>query len=294
MGKKHVAVPKKMLAGVLAMTLSASLIAVAPASALAASKPKVATPTVSKVVPSAKGFTVKWKKMSAKKVNGYQVRYATNAKMKSAKTLTIKKASTASKTSPALKSATTYYVKVRAYKKVGKKTYYSPWSKAKTVTTKLRSGDATLDKGVNNILDKKTGRNGKTSLKKAFDYVSKMPYASKGNTQPKGKWNITGAKKMIANKGGNCYESAALFCWLAKGMGYEAKAVSGKTSGRAHGWVEVKIGGKWYICDPNNTNTLLRFPDSKVAKQIVEEKGLALDSCLFLQPKDDTLFKYTK
>ncbi|MCD8019517.1 MAG: leucine-rich repeat protein [Clostridiales bacterium] len=35
-----------------------------------------------------------------------------------------------------MSSGTTYYVKVRAYKKVGKKTYYAPWSEAQSIQTK--------------------------------------------------------------------------------------------------------------------------------------------------------------
>ncbi len=225
------------------------------------------------------------------------MRYAANSTFKKAKTVKVKKASTVKAVlKKGVKPFITYYVQVRAYKKVGKKTVYSQWSATKTATTKAKAntGDKKLDKKINSILDKKIKKTGDAGLKKAFDYVAKLPYGTKGATKPKGKWAVTGAKKMISNKGGNCYESAALFCQLAKAMGYNAKAMAGKTSGRPHGWVEIKVSGTWYVCDPNNTTTLLKSPNSKIAKQIVEEKGLALDSCLFMQPKSDTLFVYSK
>ncbi len=289
---------QKGIASVAALTLACSMVAVAPASALAAEKKSAKKPPATKIAKLTRTqttLTVKWKKVSAKKADGYEVRYATNAEMTEAKTQKVKKAKAASVTiKKKIKPATTYYVQVRTYKKVGKKTQYSAWSATKSITTRVKTGDKKLDKNINNILDKKIKKNGEAGLKKAFDYVAGLPYKTVGGTAAKGKWNVTGASKMIKNKGGNCYESAALFCWLAKGLGYDAKVVSGKTSGRPHGWVEIKQAGKRYICDPNNTNTLLKNPTSKVATQIVEEKGLALDSCLFMQPADATLFVYSK
>ncbi|MBO5994775.1 MAG: fibronectin type III domain-containing protein, partial [Firmicutes bacterium] len=35
-----------------------------------------------------------------------------------------------------LKAKTTYYVRVRTYKKIGRTTYYSPWSAVKNIKTK--------------------------------------------------------------------------------------------------------------------------------------------------------------
>jgi hypothetical protein len=82
-----------------------------------------------------KAFTVKWKKQ-ATQTTGYQIRYATKKSMSKAKTVTVGKNSMISKKISKLKSKTTYYVQIRTYKKIGKKTYYSSWSKAKTVKTK--------------------------------------------------------------------------------------------------------------------------------------------------------------
>ena len=61
-------------------------------------------------------------------VSGYQIQYSTSKKFTNAKTKTISGCKTESTTLTGLKSKTTYYVRIRTYKKVGDKTYYSLWS----------------------------------------------------------------------------------------------------------------------------------------------------------------------
>ena len=91
--------------------------------------------TLSKVSAKKKGFTAKWKKQS-KQTTGYQLQYATNSKFKKAKSVTVKSNKTVSVTQKSLKAKKKYYVRIRTYKTVNGKKYYSDWSKAKTVTTK--------------------------------------------------------------------------------------------------------------------------------------------------------------
>ncbi len=91
--------------------------------------------TISKVTKGKKQFTVKWKKQSTK-TSGYQIRYATSSKMSKAKTVTVKKNTVTSKAVKKLKANKKYYVQVRTYAKAGNGTYYSDWSKAKSVKTR--------------------------------------------------------------------------------------------------------------------------------------------------------------
>jgi uncharacterized protein YkwD len=78
-----------------------------------------------------KKFTASWKKISGN--SGYQIRYSAKKNLTSAKTKNIKgKKTTISK----LKSKKTYYVKVRAFKKVNGIKIYSNWSKIGKVKTK--------------------------------------------------------------------------------------------------------------------------------------------------------------
>ncbi|MBQ9532277.1 MAG: hypothetical protein IJR70_09430 [Eubacterium sp.] len=88
------------------------------------------------VTAAKKGFTAKWKKQG-KKTSGYQLQYATNSKFTNNKKLvTIKGTGSTSKKVSSLKSKKKYYVRVRTYKTVNNKKYYSAWSAAKTVKTK--------------------------------------------------------------------------------------------------------------------------------------------------------------
>lgn len=124
---------KKTLSVCLALLMLLSCFAV-PTTAFAAAPKKT---TVSSVSAGAAAFTVKWKKVSG--VTGYQVQYSTSSKFtsKTSKTATAKKDKTTAKTVSGLKSKTKYYVRVRTYKTSGKKTKYSSWSGAKSVTTKV-------------------------------------------------------------------------------------------------------------------------------------------------------------
>lgn len=74
---------------------------------------------------------VTWKKLS--KVTGYQVQYSLNKKFKKAKKVRTKKGKYTIKK---LKKKKRYYIRVRAYKKSGKKKVYGTWSKVKKIKIK--------------------------------------------------------------------------------------------------------------------------------------------------------------
>lgn len=92
--------------------------------------------TLSGVTAASKAFTVKWKKY-ATQTTGYEIQYALNKSFKkSPKKVAITKNSTTSKKITKLSAKKTYYVRIRTYKTVSGKKYYSSWSAAKKVTTK--------------------------------------------------------------------------------------------------------------------------------------------------------------
>jgi len=70
--------------------------------------------------------TLKIKKQSIQ-TTGYQIQYSTSKKFSSSKTKMISKNKTLSKTVSKLKKKKVYYVRVRTYKKIGSKKYYSGW-----------------------------------------------------------------------------------------------------------------------------------------------------------------------
>ena len=64
-------------------------------------------------------------------------------------------------------------------------------------------------------------------------------------------WEIDDAKMMFLEKRGNCYNFAASFWALARGLGYDATAISGTMTAtdQPHGWVEIPFDGEDYIFD---------------------------------------------
>ena len=72
-----------------------------------------------------------WKKTSGN--TGYQIQYATNAKFSGAK---VKNTTRTNYTIKGLKSKGRYYVRVRTYKKVGGKYWYSGWSNVRNIRIK--------------------------------------------------------------------------------------------------------------------------------------------------------------
>lgn len=97
-------------------------------------KPSVPATDVKKLVKRVKGFTVKWDVKSG--ISGYQIQYSTNKSFKNAKIITVNKKAAKSKAVKRLKKKKVYYVRIRAYKTVNKKKFYSNWSKYKSVKTK--------------------------------------------------------------------------------------------------------------------------------------------------------------
>lgn len=91
--------------------------------------------SVSKLTAGKKKFKVTWKKQTTQ-TTGYQIQYSLKKNMSSSKTVTVSKNKTTSKTISKLKGKKTYYVRVRTYKTVSGKKYYSSWSKVKSVKTK--------------------------------------------------------------------------------------------------------------------------------------------------------------
>ena len=88
---------------------------------------------VKKVKAKKKALTVSWGKMPT--ASGYKVEYSTSKGFKNKKTLTVKGAKNKKATLKNLRSKK-YYIRVRAYTTVGRKNYYSKYSKAVSVKVK--------------------------------------------------------------------------------------------------------------------------------------------------------------
>lgn len=83
-------------------------------------------PTITSCTSSSRSITLKWKKDP--KVNGYEIKYTIGS---SFKTIRAKNKATVKSVIKNLKKSKTYTIRMRAYKTVDKKSYYSAWSLAK-------------------------------------------------------------------------------------------------------------------------------------------------------------------
>ncbi|MCQ2524643.1 MAG: fibronectin type III domain-containing protein [Lachnospiraceae bacterium] len=85
--------------------------------------------------PSKGAIKVSWK--ANEKLSGYEIQYTNDSKFKkTVKTVKINKATVNEKEIKNLKKGKTYYVRIRAYKTISGKKYYSDWSAAKSIKIK--------------------------------------------------------------------------------------------------------------------------------------------------------------
>ncbi len=90
---------------------------------------------IKKLTPKKESFGIKWSK-STFKADGYQITVSTSKKFTRSSSVTFKNTAGTSGTVYELSANKKYYVKIRAYKKVNGKCYYSDWSAVKSVKTK--------------------------------------------------------------------------------------------------------------------------------------------------------------
>ena len=149
---------KKVLSILVVVTLMFSMM---PSGVVLAATVKRAKITSVKASSSTGKVTVKWKKV--KKAKGYQVKIS---KKKSGKSVVYKKTTKKRKLTSKKLSNGTYYVRVRAFKKVSGKKKYGKWSKAKKVTVKVTSSTSSNSSGV----DTSTGESGDSYDNSDYQY----------------------------------------------------------------------------------------------------------------------------
>lgn len=128
-------------------------------------------------------------------------------------------------------------------------------------TTGDKELDATVAEVLNEIITANPDASRIELLREAFDYSYEKfsygnRYANDGNHNVYDLghtgWEVKDAKNMFKLKEGNCYCFAAVFWALARGLGYDARAVAGTClkDFQPHGWVIIKMDGADYIFDP--------------------------------------------
>lgn len=121
------------------------------------------------------------------------------------------------------------------------------------------SGDEALDDHVAKLLDgfieANPGKDRFGLLRVAYDHCVTGGYNYlKRNIYKTGHtgWEVEDARIMFETNRGNCYNFAAIFWALARGLGYDAYALAGtctKTE-QPHGWVQIEFDGEDFFFDP--------------------------------------------
>ncbi|MCI8646428.1 MAG: transglutaminase domain-containing protein [Firmicutes bacterium] len=150
---------------------------------------------------------------------------------------------------------------------------------AGTVTASAASSsDKALKTKVTQIVNKKVDKKDtkEEKLEKLFTYVEKnYKYGRPTKAAGSKGWEKTFAMEMYKKKKGSCYHFAAAYAFLAqKATGYKVRVAIGKTNGfsgklQDHSWVELKIGKKWFICDPN----MDKFAEDSSGKYFLKERS---------------------
>lgn len=93
-------------------------------------------------------------------------------------------------------------------------------------------------------------------LSTCYKYLWKHYSYQRFYDKPSAKKMPSYAQYMFSEKKGNCFRYAATFAYIARVIGYDSRVNCGSISSTRggmtpHGWTEVKVDGKWYLCDAN-------------------------------------------
>lgn len=124
--------------------------------------------------------------------------------------------------------------------------------KFRIVRAAYSSGNDDLDKALKKI-HRKIGSKG-SMLRKSFRYVTRNYRHKDHDNDFSGDWITRYAWYMVSKKHGHCKNYASALCVLFRSYGYDARVVTGYVPSRSrgwavHGWVEAKVGGRYYVFD---------------------------------------------
>lgn len=185
--------------------------------------------------------------------------------------------------------------RVTGWKKIDGKSYYFDKTKSNrgallrnTIVGTKKSGYYYVDAQGVRVTDKttkavvafvmrntKTGSSRSKKLQQSFQALCRQGRYARAYDKPSASKMPGYAKEMLTKKQGNCYRHASAVAYFARVLGYESRVAVGKirTSNglSAHGWAEIKKGGKWYRCDAtfwkNNPSAQYYMADANSALQ---------------------------
>lgn len=92
-------------------------------------------------------------------------------------------------------------------------------------------------------------------LRACYQYVMDSSKYKRNTATPSGDWTGSYAMDILTTGRGNCYRYACSVAYLAKGLGFESRVVTGTVHSlrggqTPHGWAEICLeDGCWYIFD---------------------------------------------
>ena len=254
---------------------------------------------VKSIKPSAKQINISWYKKS-KQIDGYQIEYSRYKSFKHSSKKTVKSYKTTALTIKNLNAKNKYYVRIRTYKKVGKKIYHSKWSAIQNTTVPVKKYsktpsiktllndeslhpqktnspklDALITKIFNKIHTKKMTTYDK--VRACYDYLIKTttygsPIIFIGNAsgdlvyESDYDWALVEyAYSLLSTKYGVCDNYSAAFVVMCRRIGLDAHIVGGTVSkkggGRTgHAWTYIKLNGTQYVFDPQVQSNNMHVP----------------------------------
>ncbi|MBR6408218.1 MAG: hypothetical protein IKS19_06555 [Clostridia bacterium] len=120
--------------------------------------------------------------------------------------------------------------------------------------TGIRITDSVVQQAVDFVIAHGGTGTSEAKLKNCYNYMYKnFPY--KRDYGIPDETNMADkAKILFTEEKGNCFCFASAFAYVAKTLGFDARAVTGRVVAAAggttpHGWTPIKISGTWYIFD---------------------------------------------
>ncbi len=120
----------------------------------------------------------------------------------------------------------------------------------------LKSPDSELMILVASVIESSTtgDMTRKEQLERCFNYLVSTTSYEKKIDVPLGDWPSEYAKEILGTGKGSFYNYASAFAYIAKGLGYDSRIVTGTVQSddggkRPHAWTEVRVGDNWYIFD---------------------------------------------
>ena len=122
--------------------------------------------------------------------------------------------------------------------------------------TGIRVNNRIVNKAVEIVRSLTNGnQNDMAKLRKCYNYIVNDCYYRAYDDLESINKMPTYAENMFDNKCGNCYRGASALAYMAKTLGFKARVHVGLigitkwSTLYTHGWTEIRVGDKWYICD---------------------------------------------